>query len=227
MAQVDMEYLDRGGNINIYGGITYPSSEFSSTTPTGGFAQNGFQFGIEGNYIIKYGIGIGLDLGGEWFQVDKQAFWDYANPQTMEIKGGYTSTYFGLNVLANFPIVISDDHFTINLFAMATPGLRGVRIPAIDLTYNELENRYVEVSYRARPGTNGYIAFRGGVQFLFNNAFGLNFSYKRVMRNQQQLYYSVRSFDAEGNLYEDENYLTSYFNSVSYQVGLIFLLGVR
>jgi hypothetical protein len=46
------------------------------------------------------------------------------------------------------------------------------------------------------------------------------------MRSQQKLNYSVRSFDAEGVLYEDENYLNSYFNSESYQIGLVFLLGV-
>jgi hypothetical protein len=108
------------------------------------FAQNGFQFGIEGNYIIKYGLGIGLDLGGEWFKVDEQAFMDYANPETMDIKGGYSSTYFGLNIVANLPIVIDDNHFTINLFAAGTPGIRGIRIPSIDLTYNEIDNRYIE-----------------------------------------------------------------------------------
>ena len=225
--QIDMEYLDKGGNINIYGGITYPSSEFSSTTSSGLFAKDGFQFGVEGNYIIKYGIGIGLDLGGEWFRVDEQAFRDYANPETMEIKGPYASTYFGLNIVANLPIVIDDDHFTINLFAVGTPGIRGIRIPEIDLTYNELDNRYVEVSYRPRPGTSGYISYRGGIQFIFNNAFGLSLSYKGVMRSQHKLNYSVRSFDAEGQLYEEENYLNTYFNSESYQVGLLFVLGVK
>jgi hypothetical protein len=225
-AQVDFEHLDRGGNFSIYGGMTIPSSEFSSTSSSGLFAQNGFQFGIEGNYIIKYGLGIGLDLGGEWFKVDEQAFMDYANPETMDIKGGYSSTYFGLNIVANLPIVIDDNHFTINLFAVGTPGVRGIRIPPIDLTYNELDNRYIEVSYRPRASVSGYLAVRGGMQLLFNNKFGLTLSYKRVMRSQQKLNYSVRSFDAEGVLYEDENYLNSYFNSESYQIGLVFLLGV-
>ncbi len=225
-AQLDPEYWDRGGNISLYGGITYPSSEFSSTSSTGLFAQDGFQFGVEVNYIIKYGLGIGLDLGGEWFKFDQQAFRNYANPETMDLKTPYSSTYFGLNFLANIPIVINDDHFTVNLFAMGTPGLRGIRIPELDLTYDELDNRYVEVSYRPRASVSGYLAFRGGIQFLINNAFGLSFSYKAVMRNQHKLKYSVRSFDAEGVLYEDENYLNSFFNSESYQIGLIFLLGV-
>jgi len=225
-AQLDFKYWDGGGNINIYGGITYPSSEFSSTSSTGLFAKNGFQFGIEANYIIKNGIGIGLDVGGDWFEVDQQAFRDYANPQTMNIKGGYSSTYLGLNIVTNIPIIIVENHFTVNLFAVGTPGLRGMSIPAIDLTYDELDNRYVEVSYRPRASASGYFAARGGIQLLFKNAFGLSFSYKRVMRNQRTLDYSVRSFDALGVLYEDENFLNSYFNSESYQVGLIFLLGV-
>jgi len=226
-AQLDIEFLDGGGNISLYGGITYPSSEFSSTASTGLFAKNGFQFGIDGNYIIKYGLGIGLDLGGEIYRMDKNAFLKYANPKTMDIYGGYTLTYFGLNVVANIPIVIDDDHFTINLFGVGTPGFRGIRIPEIDLTYNELDNRFVEVSYRPRSSTSGYIAYRGGIQFLFNNKFGLSFSYKAVLRSQHKLKYSVRSFDAEGKLYENEDYLASYFNSESYQAGLIFLLGVN
>lgn len=225
-AQVDPEYLDGGGNINIYGGISYPNSEFSAKTPNGLFAGNAFQFGIEGNYFIKYGLGIGIDFGGEWYKFDKQAFSNYADPETIEVKGGYSLSYFGLNFVANLPIVIDKNDFTINLFAVGTPGLRGIRIPTIDLTYDELVNRYVEVSYRSRANTSGYLAYRGGIQFLFNNAFGLSLSYKGVKRSKQKMNYSVRMFDAAGELYEDENYLNSYFNSESYQVGIIFLLGV-
>jgi hypothetical protein len=226
-AQWNPEFLDKGGNINIYGGITYPSSEFSATTSNGLFAKNAFQFGIEGNYIIKYGLGIGLDLGGEWFKFDKQAFSNYANPETIDVKGSYSSSFFGINFVANIPIVFDKKHFTVNLFVVGTPGLRGIRIPSIDLTYDELINRYVEVSYRSRANTQGYLAYRGGIQFLFNNTFGLSLSYKGVKRDQLRLNYSVRLFDAEGELYEEENYLNSYFNSESYQIGLIFLLGVN
>ena len=225
-AQLNPEYWDGGGNISLYGGITYPSSEFSSTSSTGLFAQNGFQFGVEGNYIIKYGLGIGIDFGGEWFKINEQSFRNHANPETMVIKGGYSSPYFGLNFVANIPIVIDDNHFTVNLFAVGTPGLRGIKIPDIDLTYDELDNKYIEVSYRPRSSTSGYLAYRGGIQFLINNKFGLSLSYKGVMRSQHKLKYSVRSFDAKGVLYEDENYLNSYFNSDSYQIGLVFLLGV-
>lgn len=226
-AQLKPEYLDKGGNINIYGGITYPGSEFSSTTSTGLFAKNAFQFGIEGNYIIKYGFGLGLDLGGEWFKFDQQAFSKYADPETIDVKGGYSSTYFGLNFVANIPIVLDKKHFTVNFFIVGTPGLRGIRIPSIDLTYDEILNKYVEVTYRSRANTAGYLAYRGGIQFLLNNAWGLSLSYKGVMRSQHRLNYSVRMFDAEGELYEEENYLSTYFNSESYQVGLIFLLGVK
>lgn len=225
-AQLDPEFLDGGGNIGIYGGITYPSVEFSSTGTNGLYAQNGFHFGIEGNYIIKYGFGIGVDLGGEGYSIDKQAFRNFMKPETMEIKGGYSGSYFGINLVANVPIVIDDDHFTINLFGVGTAGLRGVRIPEIDLTYSELENKYVEVSYRARPSTSGYISYRGGMQLLFNNKFGISFSYKAVLRSQHKLKYSVRAFDTDGVLFEDENFMVSYFDSESYQFGLVFLLGV-
>lgn len=225
-AQVDLEYWDNAGNINIYGGISYPNSEFSSKTSNGLFAGNAFQFGFEGHYIIKYGLGLGLDLGGEWYKFDKEAFSSYANPESIVVKGGYSSSYFGLNFVANLPIVIDDDHFTINLFAVGTAGLRGIRIPSIDLTYDEILNRYVEVTYRSRANTTGYLAYRGGIQFLFNNKFGLSLSYKGLKRDKVRMNYSVRMFDAEGELYEEENYLNSYFNAESYQIGFMFLLGV-
>lgn len=226
-AQLKPEFLDKGGNMNIYGGITYPESDLSSNTSNGLFAENGFQFGVEANYIIKYGFGIGLDLGGDWFKFNQEAFSKYANPETIDVEGGYSSTYFGLNIISNIPIVLDKNHFTINLFIVGTPGLRGMRIPSIDLTYNETLNKYVEVSYQSRASTAGYLAFRGGIQFLINNTWGLSLSYKRVMESQQKLNYSVRMFDAEGELYEEENYISSNFKSESYQIGLIFLFGVK
>jgi hypothetical protein len=226
-SQPDINYWNKASYFKITGGTVTPSPEFSSTTANGLFAKNGYQFGFDYNYMIALGFGIGVNLEINQFHFNPEAFMDYAQPDKMTISGGYSSAKFGLNALFNFPIVVHKDIFTINLYAEGNAGIRGMSIPTIDLEYNEIVNFYTEVSYRPRSSSMGYLGYSGGIQLLFNNKFGLNVSYNALNRRINKINYSVRMFDAQGNLYEEERYLNNYLDHTGLQFGILFIFGKR
>jgi len=225
-AQFDINYLDHTGSLHLSGGTLKPSEELSSTNETLGlFAKNGYQIGFDFNYIVKYGLGFGFNLEVDRLNFNKDKFLEYAGTTDAEIKGRYASTKFGLNILANVPIVVDKKNFAINLFGEFNAGIRGFNIPSIDLYYNELQNKYVEVSYRSRANTMGYLGYSGGVQFLFGDVFGLNVSYSVTMPSRHSVKYSVRMTDAFDNVEEAENYLNNSLDLSGLQFGMFFLFG--
>ena len=224
-AQVDMNFWDNTPYIHFGGGMVYPGSELKSTQPNGLYAKNGFQVFGDFNYIIKYGIGLGLNVEYDQFAFNKEAFITSSKPASQNIGNGYTSTKVGLNILMNIPIVVVKERFTVNMYCEFNPGIRGFNIPSIDLLYNENVNKYVEVHYRTRSNISGYIGYSAGLQLLFSERFGLNFSYNSVFRSRKSIKYSVRMFDAFGNLYEEERYLNNYLDHSGWQIGLMFLFG--
>ncbi len=177
--------------------------------------------------MIAYGLGVGLNVQIDRLDFNKEAFSEINHTNDFKIKGRYASTRFGINVLANVPIVISKNHFTINLYGEGNAGLRGFNIPAIDLYYSELENKWVEVNYRSRSNTMGYLGFSAGLQFIFADVFGINLSYNEILPSRHSIKYSVRLTDAMGNVQEDESYLNNYLDMKSFQFGIFFLFGKK
>lgn len=226
LAQFDVNYLDHTGSLHLYGGTLTPSEELSNTDENIGlFAKKGYQFGFDFNYIIKYGLGFGFNLEIDRLNFNKDKFLEYAETNDATIKGRYASTKFGLNILANVPIVIDKGDFAINLFGEFNAGLRGFNIPSIDLYYNELQNKYTEVSYRSRANTMGYLGYTGGIQLLFADVFGVRASYSVTLPSRHTIKYSVRMTDAFGNVEEAENYLNNYLDLTGLQFGAFFLFG--
>ena len=224
-AQVDMEYWDHDSYLNIGGGMVMPGENLKSTSDMGFFAKNGYQINFDYNYIFGYGLGIGASVEYDQFKFDKEAFVEYADPEQMWVKGGYSSTKFGLNLVANIPIVVSKGNFAINFFGEFNAGLRGFNIPSIDLAYNEIVNKYVEVTYRSRSNTMGYLGYSGGLQFIFNDRIGINLSYNALLRSRHSVKYSVRMFDAADELYEEENYMNNFLEHTGFQLGIMFIFG--
>lgn len=224
-AQVDINYWDKVGYIQLGGGMVYPGNGMKSTLSNGLYAKNGFQLVADFNYIIKYGIGVGLNIEFNDFLFNKNAFLKTAQPESMYVDGDYTSTKVGLNILMNLPIIVSDEKFVLNMYGEINPGLRGFNIPSIDLFYNENLNKYIEVHYRTRKNFMGYIGYSAGLQMLFSDKWGINLSYNSLFQTRHSIKYSVRMFDAFGNLYEDEKYLNNYLNHSGWQVGFMFLFG--
>lgn len=223
-AQPSLSLLDKTATLNFYGGTLIPSEEFNSEKEDGLFAKNGFQLGFDVNYIILKGIGIGFNYEYNNFAFNKDAFLSYAMPDSYLIKGGYKSSKFGLNIQLNLPIIIQPDKITVNLFAEGNAGIRSMNIPSIDLEYNELSNRYVEVTYRPRANSMGYLGYSGGLQLIFNNKFGINVSYSALMKSRHSIGYSVRKFDAQNNLEEEEGYINNYLDSRGLQIGFTMYL---
>ena len=224
-AQPDINFLDKKGYFKLGGGMVFPGHEFSGLLENGLFAKNGYQFGFDFNYIIAYGFGVGANLEFNGFGFNRQAFFNYSQADRMEAQGGYTSSKFGLNLLFNVPVLFGSENFVLNFYGEGNAGLRGIAIPAIDLYYNELVNKYVEVSYRSRASTMGYLGYSGGIQMLFNQKFGINLSYNEVLRSRHSIKYSVRKMDALGELYEAESYIHDYLDNKGFQIAFLFLLG--
>ncbi|MBS4012296.1 MAG: hypothetical protein KGZ97_00865 [Bacteroidetes bacterium] len=225
--QPDMNYWNRVRYFKITGGTVTPCPEFSDATENGLFAKDGYQFGFDYNYMIAYGFGLGLNLEFNRFHFNKEAFASFAQPDYMAVIGGYSSSKFGLNALFNLPIVVSPDIFTINLYAEGNAGIRSISIPSIDLEYNEIVNYYTEVKYRSRPSSMGYLGYSGGIQFIFKNKFGINASYSALNRRINRINYSVRMFDAQGELYEEERYISNYLDHTGLQFGIFFMFGKK
>lgn len=226
IAQFDINYLDQTGILHFTGGTLTPSEELSNTDENVGlFAKKGYQFGLDFNYIVKYGLGFGFNLEVDRLNFNKDKFLEYAGTNDAKIKGRYASTKFGLNILANVPIVVDKGDFAINLFGEFNAGLRGFNIPSIDLYYNELQNKYTEVSYRSRANTMGYLGYTGGIQLLFADVFGVRASYSVTLPSRHTMKYSVRMTDAFGNVEEAENYLNNYLDLTGLQFGVFFVFG--
>ncbi len=226
-AQFDINYFDKHGYLKITAGNIKPSEGLTSTNETGLYAKDGYFFGFDYNHMIAYGLGVGLNVQIDRLDFNKEAFSEINHTNDFKIKGRYASTRFGINVLANVPIVISKNHFTINLYGEGNAGLRGFNIPAIDLYYSELENKWVEVNYRSRSNTMGYLGFSAGLQFIFADVFGINLSYNEILPSRHSIKYSVRLTDAMGNVQEDESYLNNYLDMKSFQFGIFFLFGKK
>ncbi len=224
-AQPDFNYWNEAGYFKLMAGSVSPGTNFGSTSSNGLFADNGFQIGLDLNYIVKYGLGLGFKLEYNSFSFNSDAFSSHAQPQSIRVKGGFNSTKYGLNFLLNAPVIMGSENFVVNFFAEGTAGLRTMNIPEIDLTYNEIFNKYVEVSYRPRSNIMGFLGYRGGIQLLFSNKYGASFSYNAVLPSRHSIKYSSRRFDAQGRLYEDENYLHDFLDHTGFQVGFMFIMG--
>lgn len=225
LAQPNINLLDKKVNIGAYGGLVIPGNEFSSKSINGLFAKNGYQIGFDVNYIIAYGLGIGFNYEFNRFKFDQDAFIAFAQPDSFLISKGYNSGKFALNAQVNIPIEIIKNKFAINLYGEGNAGLRTMSIPSIDLKYNELSNRFVEVSYRARTSSMGFLGYSAGVQFIFSKKFGINLSYNALIKSRHSIKYSVRKFDAQGELYEEESYVNNYLDHSGYQFGIVFWIG--
>jgi len=224
-AQPSLDFWNKKGYFKFGAGGLIPGKDFSSTDVNGLFAKNGYQIGFDLNYMFAYGLGMGMNLGFDRFNFDSDAFYAYSKAETMKHKGRYGSTKFGLNILMNVPILVMSENFVINLYGEGNAGLRGLNIPEIDLTYNEIANKYTEVSYRSRANTMGYLGYNAGLQFLFSNKYGINLSYNEVLPSRHSIGYSVRMFDAEGRLTEKEDYLNNYLDHKGFQIAFIILFG--
>jgi|GEM_PF-1128294 len=225
LAQPDIRYLDNTGVFKMGGGTLTPGQDFSKSSGNGLHAKPGHQVNFAFNYIISHGIGIGAHLDVNRFRFNEQSFLMQTNPTNYRILGKFASTKLGLNLVANVPIVIHQKHFTVNLFGEFQAGLRGMKIPSIDLRFSELENKFVEVNYRSRNNTMGYLGGNAGIQLLFSNKIGCYAAYHLTLRSRHSIKYSVRAFDASGQLYEDENYLNNYLDATGLQFGVFFVFG--
>jgi len=226
-SQADINYWDKAGYFNIYAGAVMPGHSFSNTNADGLFAKNGFQFGVDANYFFGYGFGLGFNYELNNFFFDRNSFFKYSNAKTIKSSGGYLSNKYALNVLYSVPVLLGSDDYILNFYVEGNAGLRTMNIPDIDLTYNEIANKYVEVSYRARSNIMGYLGYSIGLQVLFSNKYGVNLSYNAVLPSRHSIKYSSRRFDAAGKLYEDETYLHDVLDHTGIQLGFLFIMGKK
>jgi hypothetical protein len=226
-SQFDIKYFDKHGYLKITGGNLISSEEMRKTDETGMFAKNGYFVGFDYNHMIAYGIGLGLNVQIDRYNFNDKAFSEFAHTNNYKIKGRYASTRWGINALANIPVILIKEKLTVNIYGEANAGIRSFSIPSIDLYYNELENKWVEINYRSRSNTMGYLGFSGGIQFIISDFFGINISYNEILRSRHSIHYSVRLTDAYNNVVEDENYLHNYLDSKSLQFGILFLIGKK
>lgn len=223
-AQPQLNLFDKQASLIFSFGTLVPNEEFASNKENGLFAKDGFQLGFDVNYVIANGIGLGFNYEYNYFAFDKDAFLSISQPDRYLIRRGYRGNKIGMNLIFNLPIVIIPDKVTVNLFAEGNAGFRTMSIPDIDLEYNELSNRYVEVTYRSRSNAFGYLGYSGGLHLLFGQKYGVNVSYNALMKSRHSLRYSVRKFDAQDNLFEEESFANNFLHHYGLQIGFVMYL---
>lgn len=224
-AQVELDYLDGGGVLTLGGGGVVPVEGFASTNDDGLFARRGFQIMADYNHFIAYGLGVGFGYEYDQFRFNDAAFLNLAQqPQGYEFEGNWRMNKIGMNLVYNIPINIIEGTFLVNLFGELNGGVSWVVMPKLDLYYSEIEKRFVEISYRHHSNAFLYYGYNAGIQFLFNDVWGVNFSYNEVMSQKHKLKYTLRAFDADGNLYEEKPNLNQTFGHYGWQLGVVFYL---
>lgn len=220
ICQLKLTHFDRKGSIDIYGGIYRPNEDLKKIDETGFFAKNGYNLGFNINYSIKYGFFIGFNIEYNHIFFNKTAFLAYSQAESIKAKDGFNSTRYGINCGINFPLIIDNDNFCINLYGEFNTGLRSFSIPRIDLIYNELLNKYVEVMYSPRGNTLFYYGYSGGINIIFNNKYSINIAYNNIQPTKHSIRYYTRLTDAFGKIEEYENRLTNYLDSWELQFGI-------
>ncbi|MCX7954646.1 MAG: hypothetical protein N3A01_05600 [Bacteroidales bacterium] len=222
ICQPHLTFLDKKANLDIYGGTHYPNEDLKKTDETGFFAKNGYNIGFNINYVIKYGIFVGFNLEYNHLFFNDKAFKEYSNAETIKARDGFNSTRYGINGGINIPIIIDKETFCISIYGEFNSGFRSFNIPRIDLTYNELLNKYVEVIYRPRGNTLFYYGYSGGINFIFKKKFLVNIAYNNIQPTKHSIRYYTRTSDAFNNIQEYENHLTNYLDSWEIQFGFGF-----
>jgi hypothetical protein len=225
MAQPDFMYLKKTSYLEIGGGTVKPGTGLSGTNGDGLFAKNGGQFYMNYDYFFGYGIGLGANLEADFMGFDQDKFLSYSGAESMSIKGGYSSTKFGLNLLGSLPIILIQKVLALHIYAEGNAGFRGFSIPDINLYYDELSNKYVEVDYHPRSSSMYYLGYGGGVQLMYKKKFGLNVSYNKLLPIRNSIYYSVRMTDAFDEVTEKEGYLNNYLDCSGIRFGIMFIFG--
>jgi hypothetical protein len=223
-SQPQLNLFDKHASLVFSAGTLLPGEEFSNNKENGLFAKDGFQLGFDVNYIIANGVGLGFNYEYNYFAFDKDAFLAISQPDRYLIRKGYRGNKIGMNLIFNLPIVIQPEKITVNLFVEGNAGFRTMSIPDIDLEYNELSNRYVEVTYRSRSNVIGYLGYSGGLQLLFGQQYGINVSYNALMKSRHSLHYSVRKFDAQERLEEEESFVNNFLDHSGLQIGFVMFL---
>ena len=224
LAQVDLSLFEKKAQFQMGGGSLQPSAEFAKAGPEAMFVRNGFQVNFAFSYAFFRNFAAGVHLDYNQFGFDRQGFaLQQENPSLTQLSS-FNSTRFGLSGLIFLPVRIGKTA-SFSFFLEGQAGLRNMNIPKLDLTYGELDNQYVEVAYRPRSNSMGYLALNGGVQVHFTRNFGLYASWQKTLDSRHSVKYSSRAFDAAGNLTEGEHFLHQFLGSTGIRGGLVFTFG--
>jgi hypothetical protein len=222
IAQVDLSLLEKKAQFKMGGGSLQPSPEFSKAGSDALFVRNGFQVNFAFSYAFFRNFAAGVHLDYNQYGFDRTGFIRQQENPALTQLSSFNSTRFGLSGLVFLPVKLGEKA-SFCLFLEGQAGLRNMNIPKLDLTYKELQNLYVEVAYRPRSNTMGYLAVNGGVQVHFSRRFGIYASWQKTLDSRHSVKYSSRAFDASGNLTEGEHFLHQYLGSTGIQGGLVFL----
>ena len=70
-------------------------------------ANNGLVADVDYNHMIAYGIGVGVNIGVDYFEMNEELFLQHSIPSFYNISGGYLSGRIGLNMVMNLPVEIA------------------------------------------------------------------------------------------------------------------------
>lgn len=220
-AQFEIHRYDNRGRATGYAGVTIPGYYMALEDQDGLFANPGVLAGFDVQFIIAYGLGFGLTVEQNNFSFDHKNFLLVAGADSIIKYKGYRSSKFGLMAVANAPITFGKSDFSLNIFIKGQAGFRTFYGPEFDMFFHPLENRYVQVNYRPRENTMGYLGYSAGIEFLITPNFGITCSYQSVIPSKHKLEYSIRAFDEEAKIHQLEQNIISYFDFRSIQIGIV------
>jgi hypothetical protein len=223
-AQVDLKYFKGKSQIRLGGGSLKPSQAFLKSGPADLFARNGFQINSALTYGFFRNFGAGIHLDYNQYGFDRAGFAMQQGGPAITQLSSFNSTRFGISVQALLPFRIGKSA-VLSLWLEGQAGIRNMNIPKLDLAFGELQNKYLEISYRPRSNTMTYLALCGGAQFFFGRRFGIYMAFQNTPDSRHSIKYSSRAFDADDNLEEGEHLLHQFLGSTGILGGMVFVLG--
>lgn len=152
----------------------FRNANFKDIDGSGLYAKNGGGLNLEFQSAQNI-LGVGGSFSMSFFGVRDNLMMQDLGATDLRRSGGISSINFGLGPVLNVPIIEDLVYWHLKLYG----GFRFTGIPDYSLTYDPLDNRYLEVEYSSAANVSLHYEFGSGVFIMFSEKVGVNlgFSY--------------------------------------------------
>lgn len=147
----------------------FRSASFKDIDGSGLYAKNGGGLNLEFQSAPNI-IGVGGSFSMSFFGVRDNLMMRDLGATDLIRTGAISSVNFGIGPVLNVPIIEDLVYWHLKLYG----GFRFTGVPGYSLTYDPLDNRYLEVDYSSATNISLHYEFGSGVFVMFSDNVGVN-----------------------------------------------------